>query len=228
MLRNIGGPGTSPIAALCSDGHKNATGQLRIEGPYGEASQYMPSFLSTASPSNGPILLVTGGIGVTYTLPIYLSLLTSPTNRGQKIKFLWLVKTLADAKWGIELLLASLREGTIDTLDVEIYVTTSTQPHASDKLDKTISSGFLRAKGLRVENIGRRPSLRETVDEVFTTSPATPVDLNNESGSDEEVSIFICGPSGLSSSVRGIVGRWVWRDGRKVKWFEEVFGFGGS
>ncbi|KAJ9611544.1 hypothetical protein H2200_004728 [Cladophialophora chaetospira] len=221
VLRNMGGPGTSPLAALRSDNHKDATERFRIEGPYGEASQYMPSLLNLASPPNGPILLIAGGIGVTYTLPIYLSLVTSSANRGRTIKFVWLIKTLADATWGIELLLAALREGKTDSLNVEIYVTTSTQSEASDKFEEVTSSGFLRAKGLRGENIGRRPNLRETVDEVFTTSAASP-------GSVEEVSVFVCGPPGLSSSVRGIVGRWVWRDGRKVSWFEEVFGFGGS
>jgi hypothetical protein len=175
---------------------------------------------------------VAGGIGVTYTLPIYLSLLAAPSNHARRIKFIYLTKTLTEARWVVELLLGALRTGTAATLDVEIYTTRRVHGpgEKGDLLDPAVlTSPFLRAKGLKVEDLGRRPDLRESVDEVFTTSPDSPVALGRGStNAGSGVSVFVCGPPGLSRHVRGLVGRWVWRDGRSVSWYEEVFGFGGT
>ncbi|KIW71038.1 hypothetical protein PV04_03254 [Phialophora macrospora] len=241
VLRNMGGPGTSYLAALCADSaNKGLEEGIRIEGPYGEASEYMPALLGSGpktkskSNSNGPILLVAGGIGVTYTLPIYLSLLASPSNHSRRIKFIYLTKTLTEARWVVDLLLGALRTGSVASLDVEIYSTRSIQdPVEKGDLDSAaLNSPSLRAKGFKVEDRGQRPDLRETVDEVFTMSPDTPVALDRKSTNagdgDQAVSVFVCGPPGLSRHIRSLVGRWVWRDGRSVSWYEEVFGFGGN
>jgi hypothetical protein len=237
VLRNMGGPGTSYLAALCSDSASKGLLEeqaIRVEGPYGEAGEYMPALLGSGPrpKSNGPILLVAGGIGVTYTLPIYLSLLAAPSNHARRIKFIYLTKTLTEARWVVELLLGALRTGTAATLDVEIYTTRRVHGpgEKGDLLDPAVlTSPFLRAKGLKVEDLGRRPDLRESVDEVFTTSPDSPVALGRGStNAGSGVSVFVCGPPGLSRHVRGLVGRWVWRDGRSVSWYEEVFGFGGT
>ncbi|EXJ62646.1 hypothetical protein A1O7_03084 [Cladophialophora yegresii CBS 114405] len=253
VLRNTGGPGTADLAriAVC-EGSGSATKGLvqgmRVEGPYGGAGEYMPAFLgsdtgtwpkpkskSRTFSSNGPILLVAGGIGVTYTLPIYLSLL----KQSRKIKFIYITKTLGEAQWVIDLLLDALRNGVTDTLDVEIYGTRSSQ----DALDRggsdaaaTLKSPFLRARGIKVQDLGRRPDLRESIDEVFKAMPDTKAARDTQSADardegrtvSDSISIFVCGPSGLSRHVRGLVGRWMWRDGRSVDWYEEVFGFGGS
>ncbi|ETI23508.1 hypothetical protein G647_05310 [Cladophialophora carrionii CBS 160.54] len=252
VLRDMGGPGTSYLAALCSQSARKGlvAEDVRVEGPYGEASEYMPAFLGSGSSSdsksrssrNGPILLVAGGIGVTYTLPIYLSLLACPSNQRRKIKFIYLTKTLREAQWVVDLLLGALNAGVADALDVEIYATRSVpDPIEGGGLDAAaLRSPFLRAKGVKVEDLRRRPDLRESVDEVFTATPdkdtmaaldlwsTKAMDGGRDVSFDSSVSVFVCGPSGLSRHVRGLVGRWVWRDGRSVNWYEEVFAFGGS
>ncbi|EXJ72364.1 uncharacterized protein A1O5_04868 [Cladophialophora psammophila CBS 110553] len=238
VLRNMGGPGTSFLVAAAASKKprlKDAAGdEIQIEGPYGEAGVYMPSILG--SDATNPILLVAGGVGATYVLPIYLALLASRHRRrgggGQLIKLVWLVKTLADAQWGLEFLASCRREGL--ELDVDIYITLSS---STDGLDISTTSSSspspLKNKGLNIHQLGHRPNLAPIIDEVFfassppsssSSSPSVRAPLNPDP---EEVTVFVCGPRGLSSAVRRIVGRWVISEGRRVSWFEELFGFGG-
>ncbi|KIW97300.1 uncharacterized protein Z519_02692 [Cladophialophora bantiana CBS 173.52] len=238
VLRNMGGPGTSFLVAAAASKKPRlkdaARDEIQIEGPYGEASVYMPSILG--SDATNPVLLVAGGIGATYVLPIYLALLASRRRRRrggrQLIKMVWLVKTLADAQWGLEFLASRSREGL--ELDVDIYITLSSSTDGPD-IPTTSSSlpSLLKNKGLNIHQLGHRPNLAPIIDEVFlassssSSSSSSPGSLALPDPDPEEVTVFVCGPRGLSSAVRGIVGRRVISEGRRVSWFEEVFGFGG-
>ena len=238
VLRKMGGPGTSFLADLSSDEktllakYKDAMDSIRIEGPYGEASQYMPSFLGSSLPPQGPIILIAGGIGVTYTLPIYQALLSSPVRLKSRIKFIWLVKTAAEVRWVLKLLLAPLKTSKIETLDAEVYITRPTGPGSTSLLNDMASSSSMKSNGLTIHHTGQRPDLKASIDDVFTASSTMSVPQKNDhvktGDADGEVSMFLCGPSELSRDVRDVVGPWIWREGVKVSWFEEVFGFGGS
>ncbi|KIW27378.1 uncharacterized protein PV07_07121 [Cladophialophora immunda] len=240
VLWNTGGPGTSSLAALSKPKVDEAADEMQIEGPYGEASVYMPAILR--SDPGDPVLLVAGGIGATYVLPIYIALLNSRRRRRAegamgRIKMVWLIKTPADARWGIELLVSRLREGLV--LDVDIYITTVSS--AMDELDSSSlpSSLLLKKHGLHLHQLGHRPSLGPIIDEVFGSSPVSSSSssaslspsFHDERSSlelDGQVTVFVCGPRGLSTDVRALVGGRVIGEGRRVRWFEEVFGFGGS
>jgi len=103
-----------------------------IEGPYGSSSIITSLFSSITNP-NEEILLLAGGVGATFTLPIYISLLRSAmpaststdmdepegpeatTARGTtaitainkispRIHFRWIVRSRDEAEWGIQYL----------------------------------------------------------------------------------------------------------------------------
>lgn len=97
VLRALSGT-TSELAHLARNLPKgNAT--LDIEGPYGSV-QYFPDLTNEGRfPS---VVLVAGGVGGTFTLPIYIDMLEKRGGRG--VRFLWCVKRKEDADWGRELL----------------------------------------------------------------------------------------------------------------------------
>ncbi|KIX96852.1 uncharacterized protein Z520_07572 [Fonsecaea multimorphosa CBS 102226] len=233
VLRAMGGPGTSFLESLSKSKHElkeaeaAAAEEIQIEGPYGEAGVYMPAILR--SEYGGPALLVAGGIGATYILPIYIALMNSrrrlrraPEGGGARIKMIWLVKTMADARWGLVLLMSCLREGEDGLqLDVDVYITTVSSSSSSAMSADDLDLQLLKRQGLNIHQLGHRPNLGPIIDGVFGGERVSP-DM------EDEVTVFVCGPRSLSRNVRNIVGQRVISQGKRARWFEEVFGFGGS
>ena len=219
LVRHLGGRQTSALAALASDKSK-AT--MTLEGPYGEASKYMPSLLQFPK-AESQILLIAGGIGATYTLPIYLALLTA---RGgtSGIKMIWFVKSYSDAAWGLEALRNASR-----TVSLDIYIT---QPSQTD------TDQAPNTKGITINHIGSRPVLSFILDPIMNLRSDSnnggsviglrPADPRRTKKNYEKVTVFVCGPRGLASGVRKEVGKHVMGYGREVAWYEEQFGHGGS
>ena len=185
---------------------------LLIEGPYGSA-KYFPDLASNYD----RVLLVAGGVGATFTLPIYRDLLSK--SKGPMVKFVWSVQSEADAQWGVEAL-KEQHDGRLPE-GFEIYVSRKATSIGSrrGKGDESIElqerEGLLGEEASLEENIRKgRPDIPAIVDEVFATSR----------GGEERVAVLICGPSGLGASLRKEVGRWVAR-GRDVFWHAEDFGW---
>ncbi len=115
-------------AMLADYAAKQKTTSLTLEGPYGAAS-YFPDLATYDR-----VLFVAGGVGATFTLPLYLNLLHRGA-RGEQMpcmKFVWSVRQVADARWGITQLLeasGTLPEGfhayatqsDVDGLDSESF-----------------------------------------------------------------------------------------------------------
>ncbi|KAL9610686.1 MAG: hypothetical protein Q9167_004634 [Letrouitia subvulpina] len=79
---------------------------LMIEGPYGAAATSFPNFLADGFAS---VLLVAGGVGATFTVPIYADLVArvagshpAPDNDKVNVRFVWAVRSLADTAWAAE------------------------------------------------------------------------------------------------------------------------------
>lgn len=186
---------------------------LLIEGPYGSAKHF-PDFASNFD----RVLLVAGGVGATFTLPIYRDLLSK--GKESIVKFVWSVRSEADAQWGVE----ALKEQCGGRLpeSFELYVSRKASSigdrprKADDSIELLEREGLLGDEGTSLEENVRkgRPDIPAIVDEIFALS---------RSG-EERVAVLVCGPGGLGKSVRREVGRWVAR-GKDVFWHVEEFGW---
>ena len=217
----------SGTTSLLSDLALSSKGQpaaLLVEGPYG-SSTYFPDLLK----DHDRILLVAGGVGATFTLPIYRDLLrklSRDPREEERVKFVWAVRSAQDAEWGIQTL-QSDHDGTVPA-SLELYVSNS--PHAHDHQSSTeansknsielqerenllSSSTDAPPTALSGANVRKgRPDLKTVVDDVFSA------------GAGEKVAVLVCGPKGMGRSLRKEVGRWV-RRGREVWWHGEEFGW---
>ena len=196
---------------------------LNLEGPYGGA-KYFPDFLDYDS-----ILLLAGGVGATFTLPIFQNLLElNDGNRlPPKVKFVWAVKHRDDAAWGVEKL--SLDSRKIPE-SFELYLTgnrhdwqaaRSVAENDSEDIEMREREGLLNeitAENSRVDLImegksrSSRPNLGKLVDDAFS----------HPGGS--KVAVLVCGPTGMGSALWREVSRWV-GSGRDVFWHNEEFGW---
>ena len=217
-------------AMLADHAVKQRTISLTLEGPYGAANHF-PDLASYDR-----VLFVAGGVGATFTLPLYLNLLHRDA-QGESIpsiRFIWSVRQSADAGWGIKQVLeayATLPESFglyITQSDVDgrdsISLARQTQnrsdAEASDFIelqerDRLLSSST--SPGAAASSAAKtmhhsRPDFRAIVDEVFSYDGG------------ERVAVLVCGPSGMGMSVRKQVARWVWK-GRDVFWHGEEFGW---
>ena len=183
-----------------------------IEGPYGSAKHF-PDLASNYD----RVLLVAGGVGATFTLPIYHDLLSK--GKASIAKFVWSVKSEADAQWGVEALKEQCEGRLPETF--ELYISrraSSAGRKADESIELQEREGLLGDEGFLLEenNVRKgRPDIPAIVDEVFGLS---------RSGGEGRVAVLVCGPKGLGKSVRREVRRWV-RRGRDVFWHVEEFGW---
>ncbi len=195
---------------------------LIFEGPYGAAS-YFPD-LSTFD----RILLVAGGVGATFTLPIYTSLLKATNGQAGKVRSVWTVKYPADASWGVEMLRrefdelpggfelhvsggpapvkgGSVKDGAeVDEIELQERTGLLNEEASSDEALEGSADANIMKRG--------RANLQSVVDEVFSHDAS------------DAVAVLVCGPQGMGVSVRKEVGKWVGR-GRDVFWHAEEFGW---
>ena len=217
-------------AMLADYAVKQKTTSLTLEGPYG-ATSYFPDLASYDR-----ALFVAGGVGATFTLPLYLDLLHKDA-KGERtpiMKFVWSVRQSADAGWGIKQLLDSygalpesfsayttqsdvdgqdsgpLSRRTMSRSDAEAR--DSIELQEQDRLLSKSTSPQGAISGAAKTMHKGRPDFRTIVDEIFSFNDG------------ERVAILVCGPSGMGTSVRREVGRWV-RKGRDVFWYGEEFGW---
>lgn len=199
VIRNLGGPQTGWLGGL-----KRVN--LLLEGPYGQSKTYLPALLKGRT--NDPILLVAGGVGVTYTLPIYLTLL-SHYRSTTHITFIWFVKTILEITWVVNLLATAPCN-----VDVAIYITGDSSSSASEKATD-LDLGSVK-NGVRIYSPEERAHVADLVDGAF------------EQNQGARMYVFACGPEGMARAVRREVGFHVMSEGREVVFREEQFGLGGS
>ena len=186
---------------------------LLIEGPYGSAKHF-PDLATNYD----RVLLVAGGVGATFTLPIYRDLLSK--GKESIVKFVWSVKSEADAQWGVEALKEHCEGELPENFELHVSRKVSSISDRPRKADDSIEllerEELLGDEGASLEENLRkgRPDIPVIVDEIFALSR----------GGEERVAVLVCGPSGLGASVRREVGKWVGR-GRNVFWHAEEFGW---
>ncbi|KAI4274288.1 MAG: hypothetical protein LQ337_004048 [Flavoplaca oasis] len=205
---------------------------LKIEGPYGSAATF-PN-LTTYS----RILFLAGGVGATFTIPLYRHLLNlHPPDHRSKIRFIWSVKSLDDAAWAFPYLDQHAIEG------MEIYISSKNSPTkqmdpspgSQQKSDEEVegegielqeqkgllsppsSSSAPSPPPLNLITHAGRPDLTAIVNETFSSH-------HDDTHPPTKIAVLVCGPVGMGTALRRQVGVWVHR-GREVWWHNEEFGW---
>ncbi|RYP71058.1 hypothetical protein DL769_004771 [Monosporascus sp. CRB-8-3] len=209
IVRCRNGPMTQNLTRLANGSTAGMKVPLSIEGPYGCAARF-PNF---AGPEFDQVLLVAGGVGASFILPVYRSVLGE--NQGATVTVVWAVRSASDATWPA----SDAAQSILEDDRVQLYLT-------GDIIESTSGTGTLSGGDAEHEMVHlsqrqpkyspdrsrRRPDLRKIVDDVF------------KHGVEERVAVLVCGPEGMAHELRRYVGTWV-RKGRKVWWHNESFGW---
>ncbi|KAF3068154.1 putative metalloreductase AIM14 [Trichoderma lentiforme] len=207
VLSQFADPTSSPSSL---DDNNKIT--LAIEGPHGAIGKHFQHLLTWGA---SRILLVAGGVGATFALPLYHALQRElPSAHTQ---FVWAIRSAADATW------AMTDNGSdkplLDDDNVHLYLT-------ENMGISTDANGRSRDASIELQNMGRgshshrsaagnnsrRPNFQKIVDDMF------------RHGVEEKVAVLVCGPEEMSREVRQRIGPWVLK-GREVWWHNESFGW---
>jgi ferredoxin-NADP reductase len=213
VLRSLSGPTSKALSHLTT--LPKAKPPISIEGPLGSTKSF-PNLAATYD----RVLLVAGGIGATYILPLYEHLqdqMETHAKSPDRISLIWSLRTASDASWALN---PESRSRIDEDESVKIFVTqlptTGTEESVIPGNPSAIELKDLK-KGedemvVRATGGYDRPDFAEIVDGVFKL------------GNEESVAVIVCGPAGMARDVRSEVGRWV-RKGRDVWFHDEGFGW---
>ncbi|KAG5928777.1 hypothetical protein E4U42_008032 [Claviceps africana] len=184
---------------------------LGILGPYGTMTAQFNHLLQW-----GPnrVLLVSGGVGATFTLPIYHALQSELPSA--KLQLIWAVRTASDATWAVRQ--PPTGNGIVDDPNIHIFLTgdiVASDGRRTASGDDIELSQFPRMNGRSTSNHDRnrkRPDIQKIVDDTFRHSLG------------ESVAVLVCGPADMTREVRHRVGAWA-RKGRRLWWHNETFGW---
>lgn len=205
VARHISGPMTSTLNQIASNNSRHDATKipLSIEGPYGVASH----FSTLAEGEFDRILLVAGGVGATYTVPLYRALVKD--NPAAPVQLVWAVRGVGDASWVTS---GKDTKGFTEDEGVQIFVTAGDDKQGGEVTEGEDVELTSLHHGGEMRHQLMRPNLKKVVDDVF------------QHGQDERVAVFFCGPTLMGRDLRNQVGAWV-RKGRVVFWHSESFGW---
>ncbi|KAK1766434.1 hypothetical protein QBC33DRAFT_541034 [Phialemonium atrogriseum] len=244
VARRMGGPLTAALARFAArQTPVNASNiapreegkiPLCIEGPYG----IVKHFPNLAGGEFSRILLVAGGIGATFTVPLYRSI--AHDNPNAKVEMIWAVRGAADATWAVAATGAG--KSILNDDNVHIFLTGDIVDSVAGAASVPGSGGsWARMGGSNGERNGsaagetdsevemssmyrdrrrnrytshhnrKRPDLKKIVDDIFRY------------GSEERVAILVCGPDDMARELREHVGVWAMK-GRSIWFHNEGFG----
>jgi len=189
---------------------------LSLEGPYGVATR----FPALSSGEFDRILLIAGGVGATFTVPLYRAITNE--NPNARIEMVWAVRDAGEATWAV---LNAEAGGSVKSIledeNVHIFLTGDALGDSSNGNGSGARNGAVemspinrdRRRGrLAVQHDRKRPDLKKIVEGVFAH------------GAEERVAVLVCGPEEMAQELRRHVGVWVGK-GRMVWWHKEGFGF---
>lgn len=232
---------TAKLARSANDRKVTKMSQtLSVEGPYGVATH------ADRLLGYDRILLIAGGVGATFIVPIYRQLLAdlSPSKgsyRRQRVSFVWAARSKADVTWALPTEVKE-REGFVERL--EVYLTSSmasdvATPSGSFTIgvdDEDDKAGYGEPEdGIELEEQKTLLSGEADGTVAATASDELPIragrpnvtrliDQTFSHGGAERVAVVVCGPRSLGGAVRKEVGRFVSK-GREVWFWEESFAF---
>ncbi|KAJ4416724.1 hypothetical protein N0V85_002169 [Neurospora sp. IMI 360204] len=245
VARQRKGPMTTALARFASSSSSPSPSPvqekkalLNIEGPYGAAKHFPALSLGTEFDR---VLLIAGGVGATFTIPLYRAIVAENQDTSTKVEMVWAMRTAGEATWAVT---ENDARDILNDPNVHIYLTGDNGSGSSGQEGEGgagVSSGVGSGENSPLINLGgdggavalemntlrrtadgrvvsgkehhrRRPDLKKVVDEAFGHGP------------EERVAILVCGPTKMGKQVRRQVGRYV-RQGREVWFHNEGFGF---
>lgn len=217
VLRSLHGPTTKALKLL--EKLPKAKPPINIEGPYGSVKSF-PNLISDFD----RVLLVAGGVGASFIVPIYRDIVSAVTDDGvgsTKVEFIWSMRSAAESAWTNT---NTTHQSVFANDDrVKIYVTGV----RADDLDSSLAHPGAEDGSLEMEDLSK-----DEQQNVLATSGrgtgapdlGSIVDKTFRYGENERVAVLVCGPTGMAEELRGHVGRWVGK-GRYVWWHDETFGW---
>lgn len=210
--REMNGPMTQTLARL---GSLESGGKvpLCIDGPYGVAKRF-PDLVGARYDR---ILLVAGGVGATFIMPLYQYI--SADNPTAAVEMVWAVREAAEATWP-----ESRTEKSWNAIEddkIKLYLTgriaeeenVGRSSSSSSRSGEDLELDEIQTKnGVAVVTSHRRPDLKKIVDDLF------------KANLEDRVAVVVCGPDNMAKELRRHVGAWV-RKGRDVFWHDEGFGW---
>lgn len=221
----------------------SATTRLTIEGPYGLAT-HCESLLGYSR-----VLFVAGGVGATFIVPLYRSLLrdlspSAGSRRRQNVKFAWAVREVSETSWAMPDDPGEAK-GFKERLSVYVTRGTSAARVVGQSADRRVDEAedapvYVKTEGEDDMEDGVEMTRLLPSGDGDETSPAVQggkgVDVEigrpdvralvNQTfagtNDSDKVGIFVCGPKGLARNVRNEVGRWM--EKREVWFWSEEFG----
>ena len=211
VIRALHGPTTKAIKTLAN--LRKARPPIKIEGPYGS-----PRRFPNLACQYDRVLLIAGGVGATFILPIYRDLrdqIDADAKSPDRLTFVWSMRSRGEAFWATDLESEDAKSLGNDK-NVKIYITgASSRDRAFAPEDGSVELDELQQneeEPMKASGEKERPDLRNIVDETFKL------------GSEEKIAVLVCGPNGMARELRGHVGEWVGR-GRDVWFHDESFGW---
>ncbi|KAH7382266.1 ferric reductase like transmembrane component-domain-containing protein [Pyrenochaeta sp. MPI-SDFR-AT-0127] len=216
---------------------------IALEGPYG-ASTRLPDLSDY-----NKVLLVAGGVGATFIMPIYRSIvdLHDPTPAGTQIRFVWAVQKLAETQWafpdsssaeneheddaGAEVQTNGLLHG---PSSVEVYVTRPSGP--SLQADASASGIFAvdpeddEGEAIEMQENEQLLSMEEQMEKprkgmvVKSGRPKMSDIVDEVFSKGMRTAVICCGPKRLTEDLKRHVEEWV-NKGHDVFWYDETFGW---
>ncbi|EXA52431.1 hypothetical protein FOVG_00723 [Fusarium oxysporum f. sp. pisi HDV247] len=208
VARTRNGPMTNRLHHLSST--TNAGGstekvELNIEGPYGAIGKTFNDLINSGI---NRILIVAGGVGATFAVPLYHAILAE--NSTTNVQLVWAIRSAGDATWAAS---TPTGKSLLDDDQVQLFLTG----------DMGVANDSDNAAGVEMNNLSqqstrpvvrnsKRPDLQKIVDDMF------------QKGQQDSVAILVCGPVEMSRELRKSVTPWVMK-GRRVWWHNESFGW---
>jgi len=216
VFRPLQGPVTTALNRLAD--LSKAKPPVSIEGPYGEARRF-----PNLAVDFDRVLLVAGGVGSTFILPIYNQITSGILGDGQsptKVALVWSMRSITDTYW-----IGKVKREKLfgEKEHVKIFLTGEVDDRDGSFIpleDGSIGMEDVNGKAeaeqaeqsINVSGGYMRPDLRKIVDDTF------------QAGQEERIAVLVCGPPEMARELRENVGRWVIK-GRSVWFHNETFGW---
>lgn len=213
---------------------------ISIEGPYG-ASKRLPDLSSYDK-----VLLVAGGVGATFIIPIYRSIMEfhDPSPAGTQVKCIWAVQKLAETQWAFSASNDKHEEDAEANGDdngllhksstVEVFVTRPSGP--SLHTDQSASGVFAvepdddEGEAIELAENEQLLSMEEQMEKphkgmsITSGRPDLGQIVDEVFSKGMRTAVLCCGPKRMTSDLKRKVDVWV-NKGHDVFWYDETFGW---